>query len=242
MVMSFVPGGSFLMGAGDDPDAAAHEKPQHQVTLSPFWMDQTEVTNSQYRLCVEAGACTAPVISMAYDDPSRADYPVAYVKWQQASDYCQWLAQTTQWDAHLPTEAQWEKAASWDPITGTKRRYPWGNEDPNPTLLNFADSGMNRPTTVGSYPGGASAYGILDMAGNVWEWVADWYDKDYYKTPNLPADPTGPAKGKERVMRGGSYEYGAREARTTHRDVGDPDKASGPGLGFRCAVSGERLP
>lgn len=242
MVMRFVPAGSFLMGAADDPDAAGHEKPQHAVTLSAFWIDQTEVTNAQYRRCVEAGDCAPPVIRKFFDDPTQDNHPVVYVKWEQANAYCRWLAKQTGWDVHLPSEAQWEKAASWDPLTETKRRYPWGNDAPDPQWLNYEGSGLNRTVAVGRYPQGASAYGALDMAGNVWEWVADWYDKDYYKTPHLPADPTGPKTGKQRIMRGGSYEFGAREVRVTHRDVGDPTKASGPGLGFRCAVSGERLP
>ncbi len=242
MIMRFVPAGPFLMGTTDDPDAAAHEKPQHTVRLSAFWIDQTEVTNAQYRRCVEAGGCTPPTVRKFYDAPAYADHPVVYVKWVQANSYCQWLAQQTNWDVHLPSEAQWEKAASWDPLTEVKRRYPWGDQDPTSALLNYEGSWLNRTVAVGSYPQGASAYGALDMAGNVWEWVADWYDKDYYKTPNLPDDPSGPDKGKQRVMRGGSFEFGAREARTTHRDVGDPEKANGPGLGFRCAVSGEQLP
>jgi len=242
MVMRFIPGGSFLMGNAN-ADAPERETPQHEVALSPFWIDQTEVTNAQYRLCVEAGACPAPVVRTAYDSSTRASHPVTYINWEDASAYCDWLAQQTGWDVHLPTEAQWEKAASWDSLTRTKRRYPWGDAEPDRTLLNFEDSYLNRTTVVSSYPEGASPYGVLDMAGNVWEWVADWYDTDYYGTSSasLP-DPSGPAQGSQRSVRGGSYGYGAAETRTTFRNLSDPQKAKGADLGFRCAVSGERLP
>jgi serine/threonine-protein kinase len=241
MRMRFVPGGPFLMGAEDDPDARPHEMPQHEVTLSPFWIDETEVTNRQYALCVEEGACTQPASPRTYDDPQRTDHPVVFITWEQAHDYCQWVASETGWDAHLPTEAQWEKAAAWDPATDTHRRYPWGDEEPDDDLLNYLDSGLNRTTPVGSYPEGASAYGVLDMAGNVWEWMADWYDADYYEIPDLPPDPPGPADGRQRVMRGGSYGFGSFQARTTHRDAANPEGAKGAGLGFRCAATGERL-
>jgi formylglycine-generating enzyme required for sulfatase activity len=143
----------------------------------------------------------------------------------------------------LPTEAQWEKAASWNSQNATKRRYPWGDGKPDATLLNFQDSHLDRTQPIDSYLAGASAYGLLNMAGNVWEWVADWYDKDYYRQTTSPwVDPTGPDKGKEKVVRGGSYGYGPAEARSAFRNMGDPQKARGPDLGFRCAVIGERLP
>jgi serine/threonine-protein kinase len=241
MRMRFVPGGAFLMGAGDDPDARPHEEPQHEVTLSPFWIDETEVTNRQYDLCVEDEACTEPASPRTYDDPQRTDHPVVFVNWEQARDYCQWIAAETGWDAHLPTEAQWEKAAAWDPSAGTHRRYPWGDQEPDEALLNYLGSGLNRTTPAGSYPEGASAYGALDMAGNVWEWVADWYDADTYEIRDRPTDPTGPTDGRQRVMRGGSYGFGSFQARTTHRDAANPEGAKGAGLGFRCAVTGERL-
>jgi len=242
MVMHFIPGGSFLMGANEDDTLAfPHEKPQHEVILSPFWIDETEVTNAQYRRCVEAQACDPPSNTDAYDDPARANHPVVYVTWEKASAYCQWLAEETGWDVHLPTEAQWEKAASWNPVSATKQRYPWGDDPPDPALLNYIDSGLASTAAVGSYPEGASPYGVLDMAGNVWEWVGDWYGSNYYAASGLPSDPTGPAYGTQRVMRGGSYGFGERQTRTTHRDAGS-SKASGNGLGFRCAVSQERLP
>ncbi len=246
MVMRFIPAGMFLMGAPDsDPEARAHEKPQHEVTLSAYWMDQTEVTTDQYKLCVAAGACDAPYTKTAYDNPANGNHPMVLLSWEEAAAYCQWVGEQTGWDAHLPSEAQWEKAASWDPISNSKRLYPWGDELDK---SHVAVSGRTSP--VGSYPTGASAYGILDMAGNVWEWVYDWYNKDYYKTQNLPPDPTGPEKGTNRVFRGGSFESWSkpeRELRVTYREIGAPASvtnrpAKGPNLGFRCAVSGERLP
>jgi formylglycine-generating enzyme required for sulfatase activity len=243
MVMRFVPAGSFPMGVDqeDDPEAFPHERPQHEVILSAFWIDETEVTNAQYLLCVEAGGCEPPGSSSDYQNPNQANYPVTYVNWEKADAYCRWLAAETGWDAHLPTEAQWEKAASWDPASGTKRRFPWGDAEPDATLLNYLDGGVGRTALVGSYPDGASAYGVLDMAGNVWEWVADWYDQNYYDVTDGAVDPTGPSRGSQRVMRGGSYSFQAHKARTTHRDAGTV-KASGASLGFRCVVSGEQLP
>ncbi len=248
MAMRFVPGGPFLMGASDDPDALLREQPQHQVSLSPFWMDETEVSNDQYRLCVEAGVCTEPANYAtddvtAYDDLAKGGHPVVFVTWTQAGAYCEWLAAETGWDVRLPSEAQWEKAASWEPDDGPKRRYPWGDEDPDETYLNYLGSGLARTAVVGSYPEGASPYGVLDVAGNVWEWVGDWYDADYYDVPDLPSDPSGPAEGTNKIMRGGSYGYGAQQARTTHREVaGDFERAKSDALGFRCAVNAERLP
>jgi serine/threonine-protein kinase len=240
MVMHFVPEGPFLMGTDDDPEAFPHERPQHTVILSAYWVDETEVTNAQYRLCVEAEACDPPSILTAYDDPARANHPVVYVTWGKVYSYCTWLADETGWDVRLPSEAQWEKAASWDPVAEVKYRYPWGDDDPTPTLLNYQPTGLGRTTPVGSYPLGASPYGTLDMAGNVWEWVADWYDQDYYDVTDGATDPTGPATGTHHVMRGGSYGYSAHKARTTHRDAGTT-RASGAGLGFRCIVVGEEL-
>ncbi|MCP4535648.1 MAG: SUMF1/EgtB/PvdO family nonheme iron enzyme [Chloroflexi bacterium] len=248
MTMHFVPGGPFLMGAADDTDAFSREEPQHEVILSPFWMDETEVSNDQYRRCVDAGICTEPANYATndvtpYDDPAQGDYPVIYITWTQADAYCGWLADETGWNISLPSEAQWEKTASWIPGDDLKRRYPWGDEEPDSARLNYLGSGRGRPVAVGSYPTGASPYGVLDMAGNVWEWVGDWYASDYYDTPNLPADPTGPAQGTNKIMRGGSCGYGARYVRATHREVaGDFEKAKGDALGFRCTVNQEQLP
>jgi serine/threonine protein kinase len=250
MTLRFVPGGAFLMGAAEDDElASGDEQPQHEVILSPFWMDETEVTTDQYKLCVAAEACTEPITRDLYDNPNRGNHPIVLISWEQAVSYCAWVAGATGWDVRLPTEAEWEKAASWDPASNTKRRYPWG-DDYDRTRIPIG----NRAVAVGSYPDNASAYGILDLAGNVIEWTGDWYDKDYYSTADLPADPTGPASGSYRVMRGGagapiekSVEY---EVRTTYRTFGKPEStvrgserpAKSATLGFRCVVVGEWLP
>jgi serine/threonine-protein kinase len=242
MTMHFVSAGPFLMGSTpDDADSRPHEQPQHQVTLGPFWLDQTEVTNAQYQLCVAAGACEPPVLRTFFDDLTYADHPIVYVTWDHATDYCAWLASETGWPVALPTEAQWEKAAAWDPGAQLHRRYPWGDQPPGVDHANLNTSGLGRTASVGSYPDGVSFYGLLDLAGNVWEWVADWYDPHYYDTPDLPPDPTGPTSGSQRVMRGGSYGFGAVEARTAHRTAAGP-QASGVALGFRCAVNAQELP
>jgi eukaryotic-like serine/threonine-protein kinase len=189
MMLVYVPEGIFTMGY----EVADDEKPVHDVFLSSFWMDQTEVTNAMYAKCVEAGACSRP-ISIAsysrsdyYNNPQYADFPVISVSWCDAGTYCIWAGR------RLPTEAQWEKAAR-----GTDEHlYPWGNESPVCALANFvSQSGVcaGDPAAVGSYPAGASPYGALDMAGNVLEWVSDIYGPSYYfKSPD--ANPSGPDVG-----------------------------------------------
>jgi len=250
MTMHFVPAGTFLMGAAEDDELASEdEQPQHEVRLSAFWMDETEVTTDQYKLCVAANACTEPITRDQYDAANKGNYPMVLISWEQAARYCAWIAEVTGWNVRLPTEAEWEKAASWDPLTASKRRYPWGNEYERTRI----PIGI-RPVAVGSYPENASAYGILDLAGNVFEWTGDWYDKNYYSRSDLPADPTGPESGTYRVMRGGSVapiekslDY---EVRTTYRNFGKPEStvkgnerpAKSATLGFRCVVVGEQLP
>jgi formylglycine-generating enzyme required for sulfatase activity len=180
------------MGSTDnDQDADPDEKPQHKVYLDAFWIDRTEVTSAQYKKCVQDGKCKAP--SHANDSSLNGDnQPVVGVDWNDAKTYCEWAGR------QLPTEAQWEKAAR-----GTDGRiYPWGNTAPDSNRLNFS-SQIGKTTEVGKYPAGASYYSAYDMAGNVWEWVADWYDDKYYdssaaKSPN----PQGPASGQYRVLQG----------------------------------------
>jgi formylglycine-generating enzyme required for sulfatase activity len=171
--MLLVPAGEFIMGSSDsDPDAADDEKPQHTVYLDAFYIDETEVTNAQYRACVEAGACNAPADTTDYDHADYAQHPVVYVSWGDADAYCLWAGK------RLPAEAEWEKAAR-----GTDgRTYPWG-EGIDCDHAQYSECG-GRTVPVGSKAKGASLYGALDMAGNVWEWVADWYDSGYYsKSP-----------------------------------------------------------
>jgi formylglycine-generating enzyme required for sulfatase activity len=229
MVMVFVPAGEFNMGreAGDTP-----EKPVHTVTLDAFWIDQTEVTNGMYALCVQAGACQPPRYFSSrsrvsyYSNLQFVDYPVIHVDWNNAQAYCQWSG------AGLPTEAQWEKAAR-----GTDgRTFPWGNTFPTCALANFWNgrrgcTGDTQP--VGSHPGGVSPYGALDMGGNVWEWVADWYEKGYYGKSPL-SNPAGPFAGQSRVVRGGSFGDVAGYLTTSVRLIYAPSLSLNY-VGFRCA-------
>jgi serine/threonine-protein kinase len=239
MVMQFVPESAFLMGT-DDPYRDPQERPLHTVMLSDYWIDQTEVTNAQFRLCVDEGLCQPPTRITLYDDPFYADYPVTYVPYEGAVAYCLWLAGETGLVTGLPSEAQWEKAASWDPLTEVKRIYPWGEEDPSSELLRYSGAYSPYPAApVGSYPAGASAYGALDMAGNVWEWVADWYDRGYYDATGIMVDPVGPVSGETRITRGGSWGQDAYFAVTTLRNPTPPENASG-GIGFRCATNAAR--
>lgn len=222
--MVFVPAGEFTIGTdagGDD------EKPAHQVHLDAFWIDQYEVTNTQYRECSEAGTCQPPSESGSssrdsyYDNSDYDDYPVIFVSWRDAWTFCEWAGK------RLPTEAEWESAARGPQA----RRYPWGNEFEQ-TRLN--SNQVNGDTTqVGDYPDGASVYGALDMAGNVWEWVADWFGAKYYE--NSPHDnPTGPESGGSRELRGGAWDADEFFVRMTHRGDRAP-KERNYNIGFRCA-------
>lgn len=244
-VMVFVPAGQFLMGT-DKLDRSINSRPQHPVTLGDYWIDKTEVTNDQYRLCVNAGACNAPKAPpftvVPFERPAYGNFPVTYVSYEASVAYCLWVSSQTGQVIGLPTEAQWEKAAGWDPTTSTQREYPWGNSLPNPNLLRYVESPANRPATpVGSYPKGASAYGALDMAGNVWEWTADWFDENYYRRTGVSLDPTGPITGIARVTRGGSWAREGRLAATTVRNPVRPSTTSNE-LGFRCAMTAGRPP
>jgi serine/threonine-protein kinase len=234
MVMVFVPGGTFQMGS---TDAETNEYPPHSVSLDNFWIDRTEVTNAQYALCVAADACEE---SRYADDSSfnGGNYPVVGVFWGDAAAYCAWAG------GRLLTEAEWEYAAR-----GTEASiYPWGDTFDG-TRLNYCDAncpydhnrdndyddGYERTAPVGTYESGASWVGALDMAGNVWEWVADWYDDNYYETS--PSDnPAGPESGEYRVLRGGGWGNGEWVFRTAYRSMYDPMKRYYY-FGFRCAVS-----
>jgi formylglycine-generating enzyme required for sulfatase activity len=188
--MVYIPAGEFIMGS-DEGDS--DERPVHTVYLDAFHIDRTEVANAQYQACVEAGACDAPSNTTYYDNSNYAQHPVVHVSWDDADAYCRWAGK------RLPTEAEWEKAAR-----GTDgRRYPWGNSEPDCNKANYNDC-VGLTTEVGSYPAGASLYGVLDMAGNVWEWVADWYDPGYY-SQSPTRNPPGPDSGELRVLRGGSW-------------------------------------
>ncbi len=227
MTLVCVPAGKFMMGAADsDLNALADERPLHEVTLDAFWLDQTEVTNAMYAGCVVAKGCSAPSSSASETRPSYfgnsayANYPVIYVTWLQSKTYCEWAGRK------LPTEAQWEKAAR-----GTDGRiYPWGNQPAELSRVNHSKT-LGDTTEVGKYPTGASPYGALEMAGNVMEWVADWYGP-YVST--AVTNPTGPTTGTQRVMRGGTWYGASAYVRATVRAKYEPGML-GSVDGFRCA-------
>jgi formylglycine-generating enzyme required for sulfatase activity len=217
------------------------EQPQHTAYLDAFWIDKTEVTNAKYQRCVEAGVCQVPTTcdwgEPTYGDVSKAEHPVVCVRWHDAKAYCEWAG------ARLPTEAEWEKAAR-----GTGGQiHPWGN-DFDGSKLNSCDvncphewrdvsanDGYIYTAPVGSYPGGASPYGALDMAGNAWEWVADGYDPGYYNQ-SPTRNPPGPDSGEKRVLRGGSWYIAGVRITDRHWFLpwhGNPD------VGFRCARDSE---
>lgn len=229
MELVYVPAGEFQMGSNDREE---DEKPMHGVYLDAFWIDRTEVTNAMFARCVEAGACRPPVSNISsrrqsyFDNPEFADFPVIFVTWGQANDYCAWAGR------RLPTEAEWEKAAR-----GTEGYIcPWGNNSPSSNQLNF--NGENGDTTrTGNYPAGASVYGALDMAGNVWEWVSDWYSSKAYAQP-VYENPTGPEDGTRRVLRGGSWYYPLNEIRAANRFSASDNTALND-IGFRCALPAE---
>jgi serine/threonine protein kinase len=224
MVLVYVPPGTFQMGSNtSDPAAQPWEFPRHSVTLSDgFWLDRTEVNNEQYGRCLADGTCgaTACANEAAYNAP---DQPAVCVTWFDAQDYCAWVG------GQVPSEAQWEYAARGP----DGRIYPWGNNTPDSTLLNY-NNNVGRPAAVGSYPGGASWVGALDMAGNVWEWVYDWYDEGYYGNSSA-LNPTGPNNGEYRVFRGGGWPSNSALVRVATR-FGSTPTDEDVGLGIRCIL------
>ncbi len=235
-----IPAGSFQMGCDSSNPAetcSSDEQPLHTVTLDAYSIDKYEVTNARYKACVDAGGCTAPqsvnsyTRSPYYGTSTYADYPVILVNWHQASAFCAWAG------GRLPTEAEWEKAARGSSDT---RKYPWGNSAPDCTKLNYYSYNgycVGDTSRVGSYPSGASPYGVMDMAGNVWEWVNDWYSSSYYSvSPSV--NPQGPATGVDRVLRDGSWSGNDDYVRSAFRSGFSPGYWSliGGG-GFRCVRS-----
>ena len=243
----YIPAGQFWMGSTDvEAGLRIDQLPKHQVTLGAYWIDRTEVTNAMYKRCVEAGACRAPVKSdsatrkLYYGNPDYADYPVIWISWDDASDYCRWAGR------RLPSEAEWERAARGD---AGSNNFPWGSTPPTGERVNFCDAncsldwkdasiddGFADTSPVGYYQAGASLYGLLDMAGNVWEWVNDFYDKNFYQSASsVFVNPFGPASGTERVLRGGSFENAEEDIRSANRFSFGQDAATSS-FGFRCAV------
>ena len=202
------PAGPFQMGCDSGNPAEScmrDEHPLHTVTLDDYYIDRYEVTNGGYGACVVAGVCTVPLFSDSetrpsyYANPVYADFPVIYITWHPARDFCAWPGS----GRRLRRNGRRRRGDS------DTRQYPWGNSAPDCTLANFNDrerAGLCVGDTdrVGAHPAGQSPFGVMDMAGNVWEWVSDWYASDYYST--APAsNPPGPATGILRVLRGGSW-------------------------------------
>jgi serine/threonine-protein kinase len=243
MPQIYIPVGTFRMG-GLDIRHGPDEVPAHDVTISAFWMDQLEVTNAMYQLCVKEGQCTPPQSFASqrrndyYENIEFKDYPVVYVTWGQAKTYCEWA------NRRLPTEAEWERAARGD----DQRTFPWGEDKPDERFTNF-NFIVKDTSRVGSYPLGASPFGVLDMAGNVAEWTNDFYKFDYYQS-SIETDPQGPltSSGFNRVVRGGSLGDAEINIRLSKRssvlgsdlrmEKGSPEYLGdfSPRIGFRCAM------
>ncbi len=207
-----------------DPDFDEDELPQHEVTLDSFWIDQTEVTNEQYSMCVQAGSCEAT--SFVDDSSLNGDQqPVVGVSWFDADAYCAWAG------VQLPTEAQWEYAARGD----DGRIYTWGDDSPDCELAMYGNCGESTMTAGSFSPAGDSWVGAMDMLGNVWEWVADWYGSDYYG--NSPdANPAGPEDGSTKVLRGGGWRISTGSLRVTNRGSHGAPDGKDIDVGFRCAM------
>lgn len=271
-VMLLVRGGFFKMGSdgrdlleecrlyrrGCQQSWFVASEPARTILLHPFYIDAYEVTNQAYveflnELGEHEGACFDENCLELEDSRVEltadgryiisggiANYPVRGVSWYGAAAFCEWRG------ASLPTEAQWEMAASWDPESQTKTNYPWGDTF-DPTALNFCDEqcpeeqadkdakdGFIFEAPVGSYPAGRSPIGAYDMAGNLWEWVNDWFAPDYYQqSPTV--NPRGPATGEARVVRGGSwFDTGNFTAAAIRFPA--PPAETGSSIGFRCAL------
>jgi len=222
-VMVHIPAGDFTIGSprgqGNDD-----EHPAHEVYISDFWLGKNEVTFEQYDVfCRETGHPFP-----ADEGWGRGELPVINVSWEDAVRYCQWLTMKTGRNFRLPSEAEWEKAA--------RAKYPWGQGAPTIRNVNMKGDSDGFPFSapVGSFLPGESYYGVLDMAGNVWEWIADWYGADYFQS-SPRRNPRGPAGGSTRVVRGGSWKNGPELIRSANRSSELPDRRLNV-LGFRVAM------
>jgi len=237
--MILIPQGVFSMGTNDaqidqmmkEYSAQIHwfndERPAHHVTIDTFYMDKFPVTNRQYRKFVKATGHRGPA-TWAVSRFSDPDYPVTGVSWEDAHEYARWAGK------RLPTEAEWEKAARGI----NARLFPWGNAGPE-GRANYGGK-YGGPTVVSKFPDGASPYGVMDLAGNVWEWVQDWYERDYYsKSP--ASNPGGPPYGAGRGVRGGSWVNNATMLRCAERDQRRLPHEDLKYFGFRCALDVERV-
>jgi|GEM_PF-2456202 len=216
-----IPAGTFRMGSDPAVDSQAYsdEMPQHDVTLDAFRIGTYEVTNADYAQCVKATVCNEPADTETYLDIAYAWHPVVTVSWYDAKTFCEWVG------GRLPTEAEWEYAARGD----TGYVYPWGNTDPTCELANYYECGGDT-MPVGSLPDGASPFGAMDMAGNVWEWTADWYGE---YSEEMQYNPTGPERGDYRVLRGGSFDGHPSYLRASNRSYDGPVLRDDD-VGFRC--------
>lgn len=218
-VLVAVPGGEFTMGYN------FADNPERKITVGDFWMYSTKVTNRQYAMCVAAGKCTPPDPENApnFGNVEFTNFPVTGVTHTQAAEYCGFVK------GHLPTEAQWEKAAR-----GPEGNiFPWGNGAPTCSLTNYGLC-KGQATSVNDYPDGKSYYEAWDMSGNVREWVADWYSP-VYNVDSPVADPLGPEQGEKRSVRGSSYADSANITIAAHRFSLDPNESS-EDVGFRCVI------
>ncbi len=218
-ILVAVPAGPFIMGHGGE------DNPEHTVSLSDFWIYRTEVTNAQYARCVEADDCVPPDLGLnsAYSDPLRVNDPMVGVDYDQAVSYCAFV------HGRLPTEAEWEKTAR-GPDGNT---YSWGEASPSCKLTNLAEC-VGKTTDVTAYPDGRSYYDALDTSGNVFEWVADWYQATYYG--EAPAEnPLGPETGTKRSVRSSAFASPFYFAELARRYSNTPTEARAD-LGFRCVV------
>jgi formylglycine-generating enzyme required for sulfatase activity len=246
MKLKRIPAGKFLMGAAkDDTNASADEKPQHEVEITKdFYLGVCEVTQKQWKEVMgdnpsyysRNGTGKANVANVA--DRDLEDFPVEYVTWHQTQDFLKKLGERKEEKSlgrtyRLPTEAEWEYACRAG--ARTYKKYHFGDQL-LPKLANYSGAGVNRTCKVGSYA--ANEFGLHDMHGNVWEWIADWHDPNYYA--NSPKrDPKGPPKGTSRVLRGGAWSFGPNDSRSAHRLSWGPENKNYD-LGFRVVLVADR--
>ncbi len=215
--------GPFIMGS------SLPDNPKHEVTVGDFWIYSVEVSNQMYAWCESLGKCLPPDPddNPVYVDLQYANYPVVGVDWQQAAAYCDFA------HGRLPTEAEWEKAASWDAANNTKRIFPWGNQSPSCNLMNYGTC-VNRSSPVYMFDQGKSFYGLLNMAGNVFEWAADWYQANYASSAAME-NPIGPPSGTKRSVRSSGFTSDSYLGESARRFFSTPTDHR-KDMGFRCVV------